>query len=372
MSRAWMWFILSCKRYFRRISFLLILLLLPVALGGIRTAEESGKTEVRIAVYAEETDEKNTEQMPLEQMLVQRLTDGGQEERDSLFRFYVCEGEQQVRDEVASKRAECGYVIGKGLREKLADKRYKRSIRVFSAPSTVAAELSVEVVFSVLMELYDGELLVDYVKSSAIFDEAAAPGSPEREKLAGQAAELYENWLYNGSTFRFTSTSWGVEQQNASEPGENTEAVFPVRGIVAVYIFIIGLYAAAMNLTDEKKGLFFAIPYGYRTICRIAALAAPVFLAALSGVAALWSGGAMTGAVQELPAMVFYTAAVILFAWLMRCVVGNPDMIYCLLPFFLIGSLIFCPVIIDIGRYFPAAEPVQKLFLPWYYLNFFG
>lgn len=297
MSRAWMWFILSCKRYFRRISFLLILLLLPVALRGIRTAEESGKTEVRIAVYAEKTDETGTEQMPLEQMLVHRLADGGQEE--SLFRFYICESEQQVRDEVASKRAECGYVIGKDLREKLARKRYKRSIQVFSAPSTVAAGLSSEVVFSVLMELYDGELLVDYVKSSTIFDEAAASQSPGRETLASQAAELYENWLYNGSTFRFTSTTLGMEQQKIYESGENTDTVFPVRGIVAVYIFIIGLYSAAMNLTDEKKGLFFAIPYGYRTICRIAALAAPVFLAALSGVAALWSGGAMTGAVQE-------------------------------------------------------------------------
>lgn len=32
--------------------------------------------------------------------------------------------------------------------------------------------------------------------------------------------------------------------------------VFPVRGIVAVYLFIVGLYSAVMVGIDEEKGLF--------------------------------------------------------------------------------------------------------------------
>lgn len=376
MSRAWMWFILSCKRYFRRISFLLILFLLPAAVRGIRSAEAGGGTEVKIAVFAEgmETEgnapKSESGDLPLEQILAKRLVSAAEKQEESLLQFYICGSEQQVKDEVASRRAECGYVIGENLRERLAEKDYKRIIRVYSAPSTVAASLSTEVVFSVLMELYDGELLAGYAKDSAIFDSIGAVGSPEREQLAKQAGKLYETWLYNGSTFRFTS---GLEKSvNSEENEEPADSVFPVRGIVAVYIFIIGLYAAAMNLSDEKKGLFFSIPYGYRTVCRMAALTAPVFLAALSGLAALWSGNAISGFGRELPAILLYMAAVVLFSWLLRCAVGNPEVIYCLLPFFLIGSLVFCPVVIDIGRYLPAAEPVQKLFLPWHYLHFFN
>lgn len=389
MSRAWMWFILSCKRYGKRMSFLLILLLLPVAVRGIRTAEESKAAEIRIAVFAEGMERKPSEQtasgqLPLERILAYRLTGGAEESGDSgdsgdsLVQFYLCESEQQVKDDVASKRAECGYVIGENLRQKLKEKNFKRSIRVFSAPSTVAADLSTEVVFSVLMEVYDGELLTEYVRDSEIFAGVAAAGSAEREALAAQAAELYEVWLHNGSTFRFVSDTGSQAQSGvgtgaaARENRRNQDSVFPVRGIVAVYIFIIGLYAAAMNLADKKKGLFLAIPYGFRSICRIAAMAAPVFLAVLSGMAALWSGGVLSDPGREVTAMLCYLAAVVLFSWVVQSLAGSPEPIYCLLPFFLIGSLIFCPVVIDIGRYLPAAEPVQKLFLPWYYLHFFG
>ena len=81
MNRAWLWFVLSCKRYVRRLSFLLILLILPLAVLGIRTAEEDGATEIRVSVYAEGSEnaalgggtgggaEKAAEELPLEQAL---------------------------------------------------------------------------------------------------------------------------------------------------------------------------------------------------------------------------------------------------------------------------------------------------------------
>lgn len=426
MSRAWIWFILSCKRYGKRLSFLLILLILPLAVRGIRTAEESGQTKILVAVYAEGTDSEpadgghglsgggsepadggsglpgtdneptdgrnglpgggsepvsgsGAELPPLEQMLAERLVTGRPEEDGSILTFYLCGSEQQVKDEVAARRAECGYVIGQDLREKLDQKKYKRSIRVYSAPSTVAAGLSTEVVFAALMELYDKELFVEYVENGGVF---------EGQSLAGQAASLYETWLNSGTTFHFTAETLGPETMASepetmasgsdimvSEPDDSSkgqDALFPVRGIVAVYVFVIGLYAAVMSQTDEARGLFLPVPYNCRTACRVSSMAAPVFLAAVSGMGALVSGGVMTGLWRELSAMLLYVAAVIAFAWLLRTAVKSPGAICCLIPFFLMGSLLFCPVVIDIGRYVPGLLPVQKLFLPWYYLKLFG
>ena len=367
MSRAWLWFMLSCKRYVKKFSFLLILLILPIAVRGIKTAEESGPTEVRIAVFAEGMEDTVPEVMPLEQKLARRLAAGAPGDNEEMIKFYLCGSEQQVKDEVASKRAECGYVIDRNLQDKLEKKNFKRSIRVYSAPSTVTAGLSSEVVFAALMELYDKTLFIEYAGNSEIFDEAAPVGSPEREAIAEHAGELYDTWLRNGSTFRFVSGTAGMER-----PGEDADSVFPVRGIAAVYIFVIGLYAAAMNLADEKKGLFLAVPYNTRTACRISSMAAPVFLAAVSGLAAIWSGGAMTGGIKELAVMAFYVMVVSAFSWLLRILVKSTEVICCLIPFFLIGSLLFCPVILDAGRYLPAVKYVQKFFLPWYYLKFFS
>ena len=59
---------------------------------------------------------------------------------------------------------------------------------------------------------------------------------------------------------------------------EPQETVFPVRGIVAVYVFVTSLYGAVVLCGDEERGLFLPLSYGYRTPCRIASMAAPVAL----------------------------------------------------------------------------------------------
>ena len=41
----------------------------------------------------------------------------------------------------------------------------------------------------------------------------------------------------------------------------------------------------------------------------------------------------------------------------------------CIIPFLVIGSLVFCPVFVDAGRFFPGLDQVGGLFPPWYYLQ---
>ena len=210
MRSVGIWFFLTCKRYLRKISFLLILLALPAAAFFIRRAEREEAQEIRIAVcvqreeegegvrrermsgeetigeetseealgeeifgevaFGEETSREETsgeemseeaisrETASLEKMLLDRLAGMGEEETYSIFRFYPCDSEEQLKAEVASGKAECGYVISPGIKQKLDRKEYKRSILVYSAPSTVLASLSTEVVFAALMELYGKDI----------------------------------------------------------------------------------------------------------------------------------------------------------------------------------------------------------------------
>lgn len=133
----------------------------------------------------------------------------------------------------------------------------------------------------------------------------------------------------------------------------------------------MGLYSAAVVASDEKKGLFLAVPYHIRAVCQIMEMGAPVVLSAASGLAAICCADVvLTGrGLQELLAMGGYTAAVIVFSWLMRLICRRAEVIYCLLPVLLIGSLVFCPVFVDISRYLPGLGGVGRIFLPWYYLH---
>ncbi len=364
MRSVGIWFFLTCKRYLKRLSFLLILLTLPAGTFFIRQAEKSESREIRIALcttYGEACEDS------LEQQLLEHLVG---EERNTLFRFYLCNSEEQVKAEVASRKAECGYCVSSGLREKLDEKDYKRSIQVYSAPSTVLASLSTEVVFASLMELYGKELLLDYIVEQERVEEAAASAGTDRRQLEALAGELYDKWMGNGSTFRFQYRQIGKGEALKDERQPEI-SVFPVRGLVAVYIFVVGLYSAVMLGLDEKKGLFLPVLHGKRRICCWAVLAAPVFLASLSGLGALASGGCLQDIKREIGVMGVYLGAVCLFSYGVKAVCRKPQMMCCLIPLFLAGSLVFTPVFVDIRQFFPAWGWIERLFLPSYYLRWF-
>lgn len=375
------WFLLSCKRYLKKVSFLLILLVLPAAAFLVRRLEREEGQEVRIAVCVEDGEESKTKDYPLETELVEILTEEEQNEGEGLFRFYKCGGEEEVKDQVASRQAECGYVISRDLRRKLDRGDYRRCIRVYSAPSTVLSSLSTEVVFASLMKLYGREIFLDYVMETEVLRGIEIPEEtvkgPEAlmnttegfdfETLAG---ELYDKWMNNGSTFRF-EYHYGNGTGTNKDGGRENVRIFPVRGIVAVYLFLTGLYSAVMLGSDEKKGMFVPLPPGKRGVCRLAVLAAPVFLGAVSAFGALATGGCLQGVVREVLVMIFYGAAVCVFSYGVKILGRKPQVVCCLIPLFFVGSLLFTPVLVDIRQFFPALGWIEKLFLPSYYLRAF-
>lgn len=364
MNRGWMWFWMSCKRFLRKPAFLGMLLLFPLVCFFIRSTEKKEQTVIAVAVCALSDESGDS----LESALASRLIAQSEAGATGLFRFYRCETEEQLRDEVASRRAESGYVLESGLRERLDTGTFKRSIRVYAAPSTVTAELSAEVVLAELIAAYDRELFSDYVREAGLFDQIAPPGSAGRAKLADEAGALYDKWSSNDSTFRF-AYEWTDRAGAVAETHENR--VFPVRGLVAVYVFVTGLYSAVMSIRDERKGLFLSISYRYRTSSRVAALAGPVCLAAASGLLALGASGAVQDPVRELLVMAVYVLMIAAFSWALRLVCRREEILCGLIPFFLVGSLVFCPVFVDAARFLPELRLVERLFLPGYYLRFF-
>lgn len=364
MTRILTWFILSCKRYGKRLSFLLILLLLPIGMAALGALEQEKAQEIRIAVYVQ-----NGQEGELGERLAKTLASRGPE--DGMFRFYLSRDEQQLREDVVSRRAECGYVIENDLEGRLGRGEYKRCITVYSAPSTVTAKLSTEVVFSEMMKLYDKDLLEDYVKEGELFSALGEAGSPKREAAARKAGERYDEWLGSGMTFHFEYAE-ATQQGSVPSPADShSQDIFPVRGFVAVCLFIVGLYGSVTAGTDEASGLFLPLPYHCRIPCRIACVAGPVCMAAVSGLLAVWLGGSHQGMPKELLAMGGYIVLIVAFSCLLGAICRTPQALCCLIPFFIIGSMVFCPVILDTGRLFPVLQDVGKLFLPYYYLKLF-
>ena len=173
--------------------------------------------------------------------------------------FYICSDEAQVRDEVASRRAECGYVIDSGLEEKLDQKQWKRVIRLYMAPSTVAGSISTETVFSELAALYNRNLLMDYVEEGEAFAGMGPVNSSSRAKAAEEAGERYDRWNQEEGLFHFQyiyetnggedqRTGWRHRVQNLMQQS----SIFPVRGPRGRHGFILSLYGGVMAGEDEE------------------------------------------------------------------------------------------------------------------------
>ena len=94
-------------------------------------------------------------------------------------------------------------------------------------------------------------------------------------------------------------------------------------------------------------------------------------MAAVSGLLAIWMGGSGQGMIKEMAAMGGYIVLIVAFSGLLGSICKKPQVLCCLIPFFMIGSLIFCPVILDAGKFFPVLRGVGRLFLPYYYLRLF-
>lgn len=382
MKMVFVWFFLSCKRYLKKPGILLALLLLPVTAwiaGKYVHPENEG---IKIALYLQETagenvdfsengeqkngsgeydPEQNWKNMGIQ--LVKDLlnssvkeadnTNGASAESESLFWFYLCDSEEQLKAHVASEKAECGYVVPEDLGERLRNKKIKNTITLYTSPSTVTGSLSTESIFAALARLYDRQILVDHMQDEATGD-------------------LYDTWYANGNIFHFEYVYGDIQIDADHVRTKSANNIFPVKGINAVIIFIMFLYSACILKEDEKKGLFSTLHSGEKQSCQIVMFLALPVLSFISGILALLFAGILKSGISgifQIAELILYTTAAGVYAWILKLLVRSSSILLCLIPFFLMGSLIFTPVFVDIGRFVPSIGWIGRLFLPYYFLH---
>ena len=351
-------FLLS-RRTLKKPFFVLLLFLFPLGAWLFHTAQSRPDEGIAVALFTD-GDAWNGR-------VAQRLA-----QSESAFGFYLCGSEEALMEDVAAGRAECGYVFSAGLHEALAENGGRRSVRLIVSPSSTAAAVSMETVFAAIYREYGGELLERYVEEGEAFapareteepgTEAGAAGGPD--SIREETRRLYETYLSDGSTFSFEyrTVSGGILETGRAA------AVFPVRGVGGVFIFVMGLAASVLAAEDEKRGLFAAVTAGRKRGMQALQIAAFVFLSCLSVGAGLAVSGSFAGFFREAAALAIYGAAVAAFASLLLFLLRRSGILAALIPFFITGSLVVCPVFADLSSFVPGLAGLRPFFLPWYYL----
>lgn len=348
MRRWWLLNRILWKQYLihNRIWILLLLLLgiLAVCLGAKDNSKDYSGIQVGVCV-----EDANGRRL-MESM----------EEDDGIFHFVSCVDREQMIREIERGDLECGFVLPEGFYENIIKGRRMRQIPLYYSPSSTVHKISYEVVFSHLFEMLSDDVLrsyIDYAEQNGVF--------PKKEKadLQERLLDLKGKYSENGSTFAFDMKQIGIK-------GEKKESSFStIRGCIAVLIFFLSLLGleSCMEVRELSKGLNKRKRIEVRECSLTISVLAGVFFG--GALIVLWGQG--ESFFREIGGLIIYFIVLQVYLRILMLFLGKPAAVYGVLPVLIPGSLLFCPVFVQIENYLPVAGFLEKLFPVSYYLNLF-
>lgn len=354
MKKIGLWCWLLTKRQLKNVMFLILLILIPVTAfvtAGIKGFQET--EDIRVALYARDTDKMAAD--TIEDLL--KDTD--------VYQFYLCETEEELIQAVQRGEAECGYVFDENITERVAKEKYKNNIIQVKKTGSVMADSINETVFSSFFKFFTREMMINYVKSNSKFAQMDPEGLIQLEGT-------YDYYLNGNGTFRveFKLFEEGSTIMD-TEIIETKSVGFPLRNVMAVLIMTGAVLGVLNWLTDRETGVFAPMRHDFVRVSRPLYVMIPTVLLALCSLCSMAAEGTMTSAGREIPVMAAYVILLTAVGTLATCLVKRSTWIISALPVLVIGSLVLCPVFIDLSLYIPGLRYAQRLFLPYYYMTMF-
>ncbi len=351
MKSFFIYLLYFTKRQLKQISFCLLLILLPCFTYVFSQMNANRDTSIHVALYSD-SDTVDS--------LIEKLI-----KREGNLYFYQCADEASLYQDVSSGRAECGYLIPSTLYRSLDANQKNNLIQVVVSPSSTLTNVINEVVYSELFEEYTLHLLQNFIRNDSPLP---ALGSIKSADLyIDKAAQDYRSHLTDGSTFHFIYKSTYQKEVTAKYI-----LIAPIRGFVSLFIFL-SAFCGCIHFYNDKENHV----YNNRTKraiyhLQILSITIPTSLMSLVGLFCLFFAGIMDRAWMEIIIILLYDLMVILFVFLFSCIIQKKYILISAIPVFLVGSIIFTPIFIDISAFIPSIKPVQYLFLPFYYLTYWS
>ena len=341
-----MW--LFIKRLIKNPAFICMIVIMPLLVtifNKVDTKEEKG---ILVGVYHEDEE--------LSKLVCETL-----KEKEGYIKFLSYNNKDEMIEAVETKKLECAYIFPPDFKERLDNYKIKRCITCIESPATILSSLSDEVVFAGIIGEYGKNIAIDFAKENNI---VIGDDLTNKENIARN----YERFNTPGKTFYINYEYIEEDEKNSVEVKDKT-TTYAIHGIVSVLILISGLFGAVKWFEDEKRGLYSSFNTIEKILIGFISILAPTVLMALSGILTIYLSNTYTYMSREFIAMGLYTLLVCGFSYLLKLMVKSGTDICVILPVVTIGSLIFCPVFIDISKFILFISYINKMFPTFYYLN---
>ncbi|MCM1186004.1 MAG: hypothetical protein NC251_05645 [Lachnoclostridium sp.] len=343
MGRIATRYFLLNKRLFKKLSFIMILFMVPVLVAGIRIAAKGESGIVKIVLCM---------QNPEEELSAEIL--GKLMKKDSVFRYSICGTPSEAREMVANYEADAAWLFPENLEEELQKAAFaghiKPVVTVVEREDNASLMLTREVLCNTLYPAFSYAVYENFVRSDLNISETQADDT--------QLLEVYHQNLIKGSFFQ-------MEYPDGQADEGIDYLLAPVRGILGVWLALCGFTASLYYMQDEQRGTFSKISARNRLwmafyshgVLLSDAVVILLLGCGLAGVFTVWH--------REIFSAVLFACCTVAFSNLLRLICRTPALLGSCIPVALLGMLVMCPVFIGINSW----KALRYLFPLYYYLN---
>lgn len=341
------WIGLLWKRLYKKLTFVLLLLLIPVLVFGYGQSaqEESGLVTIALVSRADPLE-------PLTQAVWEDL------QQSQVVRYVICASEEEARALVLEGQVDTAWIFAEDLEHKIYDFVARRSrtaafVTVLEPESRVALKLVRELLSGVMFPHCSESVYLHYIRENA----------PELEALTDeQLLAYYYGAEFDDELFLFSDIEGNVQTPTEEE---TNYLLTPVRGMLGVVAVLAGLATAMYYIRDEKNGTFAWVPLRRRWLvelgCQLISLVNVVAVAVI----ALALAGQAQEIGREIAVAALFSLCVAAFSMAVRRLSGGIRGLAMVTPLLVVVMLVVCPVFFDLG----AMRQLQYAFPPTYFVN---
>lgn len=339
------------KYFIKKPSFWLLLLILPVITSVMTSLVQEEDQAITASVFIETTD---SDSFVLDSYLTQLQDYTGN------IQFVLCNSMDEMQNMVINKSAECGYFVPSSYYEDMISGNTTELITVYTSSASVLTPLVNEALYAILYSEISKHAVCEYLlNSSDIAIEL------RQDYSQAQIYELYEKYLHNNSTFHFEQIYHQNNIVNNNTSEANSMNLFPLRGLLAVYI-LFSAFVGILEYYHNSSNIIFA-----NKSFRFITVFIPTTFSVLSAMLCLVISRNFGNVFYELFILFVYSLLCSFFVYLLSFIITKANMFYAMLPIYLLANLIFAPIFIDGSQFLPILRVISYLFLPTYYLRLY-
>lgn len=351
IKRVGNWYLLLNKRFLKKYIFTILLLSVPLLVIGMRiaAAEDSGVLRVLLCVEGAEVPQRTGTDAVIRQLL----------EKQGIIQYEEADNLEEACEKVRRGKADCVWEFPGDLQGTVRQfiKRKKSNImNVYVREDNVQTKLAREQLYGFLYPLISYETTRDFLDNQPYFEEM------KEEEMDSRLQKIYESYKIEESVFRFAYLD---DTEYQKKENRNSYLTAPLRGMLAVLIFLCGLAVTLFYLQDQKEKIFVWMPIKHRSLFPWLYILIGTLDAGIAAFLALYISGSFTAWPKEILLMLGYVLAVAGFCNLLRIFTGNIRRMGASIPVLILVTLVLCPVFLNIRKF-----PMIQYMLPaYYYLN---